>query len=199
MIAWGGLEPIPIDTRFLAATNCDLAAKVAAKEFREDLYYRLNVIRIRIPPLRERMSDIPLLARSLVDRLNYQMGMEIGYIDDAAIARLMSYDWPGNIRELQNVIEFAMNYAHGDTIELKHIEPYFSRGSRQREGGQSDHPSQEAALRAARFEQKSARDNAERERFLQALEACGGNRQEAAVQLGIPRSTFYRKLKKYGI
>ena len=195
----GGLEPIPIDTRFLAATNCDLAAKVAAKEFREDLYYRLNVIRIRIPPLRERMSDIPLLARSLVDRLNYQMGMEIGYIDDAAIARLMSYDWPGNIRELQNVIEFAMNYAHGDTIELKHIEPYFSRGSRQREGGQSDHPSQEAALRAARFEQKSARDKAERERFLQALEACDGNRQEAAVQLGIPRSTFYRKLKKYGI
>ena len=104
-----------------------------------------------------------------------------------------------------NMLQFngiSMGVVHcklNNVLQFADIEPYFSRGSRQREGGQSDHPSQEAALRAARFEQKSARDKAERERFLQALEACGGNRQEAAVQLGIPRSTFYRKLKKYGI
>ena len=188
----GGLEPIPIDTRFLAATNCDLAAKVAAREFREDLYYRLNVIRIRIPPLRERMSDIPLLARSIVDRLNYQLGMEIGYIDDPVIALLMSYDWPGNIRELQNVIEYAMNYAHGDTIEARHVEPYFRRLGRGAGGGRQAPP-------VSRPDAGRARADAERARFLRALEECGGSRQEAAARLGIPRSTFYRKLKKYGL
>ncbi len=188
----GGTELIPIDTRFIAATNSSLAAKVKAHEFREDLYYRLNVVSIRIPPLRERKSDIPLLARSFMSKLNYEMGFEFSYIDRDAMALLMRYDWPGNIRELQNVIELAMNHAHGDTIEARHIEPYFQRGK-----GAGEDAAPAAVPETQGFRGTQAR--MERELIAEALEACGGNCQRAAERLGIPRSTFYRKLKKYGL
>lgn len=188
----GGTELIPIDTRFIAATNSSLAAKVKAHEFREDLYYRLNVVSIRIPPLRERKSDIPLLARSFMSKLNYEMGLEFSYIDRDAMALLMRYDWPGNIRELQNVIELAMNHAHGDTIEARHIEPYFQRGK-----GAGEDAAPAAVPETQGFRGTQAR--MERELITEALEACGGNCQRAAERLGIPRSTFYRKLKKYGL
>lgn len=193
----GGSELIPIQTRFIAATNCDLTAKVAAGEFREDLYYRLNVVRIRIPPLRERKLDIPLLARALMSKLNYEMGLEFNYIDEAVIELFMSYDWPGNIRQLQNAIEYAMNYAHGDTIELQHVEPYF-RQNACRSAAKGD---VEAAGQSEERAQSYKRTQAGMERKLIAdvLAACGGNHKEAAQRLGIPRSTFYRKLKKYGL
>ncbi len=191
----GAACPVPVDTRLIAATNRDLKENIQAGNFREDLYYRLNVINITVPPLRERKEDIPLLVRSLVARLSYQMGLDISYVDDEAIDVLMKYDWPGNIRELQNVIEQAMNYAKADTIGLEHIKEYFSGIKKQAPAAMRQTPEYTpvpAALAASR-------EKSEREAILAALDRCGNNRSLAARQLGIGRSTFYRKLRQYGL
>lgn len=190
----GGTYPIPIDVRIIAATNSDLKEQVHMKTFREDLYYRLNVINITVPPLRERKEDIPILVRSMIAKLSYQMGLEISYIDDKAIKFLLEYDWPGNIRELQNVIEQAMNYAKEDTIELQHVQSYFK---------DNNHNERHSAKQASHivFSETLAqsKEKTERDTIKSTLEKCHGNRSLAAQKLGIARSTFYRKMKMYGL
>ncbi len=186
----GGLNVIPIDVRLIAASNVPVEKLVKEDKFRMDLYYRLNVINIRVPPLRERMEDIPLLVRNLVDKLNYQMGLNISHISDEVLDKFMEYDWPGNIRELQNVLENAMNRAYDETLEVKHFEQFFNRVRKN------------AASTRKNKHSKSLTDtkiNAEYDAVLAAMEKCKGNKVAAAKQLGVSRNTLYNKLKQYGM
>ncbi|MDU1326224.1 MAG: sigma 54-interacting transcriptional regulator [Clostridiales bacterium] len=114
----GGKDVVSLDVRVIAATNVPLEELVQSGTFRKDLYYRLNVIKIRVPPLRERKEDIPLLTRNLVARLNHQLDLNISYVDDLVLQRFQEYDWPGNVRELQNALESAMNHAQDETLLL---------------------------------------------------------------------------------
>ena len=130
----GSSASIPVNVRVIAATNQSLQKLILQGQFRDDLFYRLNVIPIHVPPLRERKEDIPLIADSLLERLNTQLGTNVPGITNKAKECLMSYDWPGNVRELQNVIERAINYAWCDMIEVKHLENQFSRSEERRVG-----------------------------------------------------------------
>lgn len=191
----GDDKTIQIDTRIIAATNRSLYDLVRSGEFRQDLYYRLNVVSLRIPPLRERKEDIPLLVRNLLSRLNYTLGTDIISVADDVMDLFLEYDWPGNIRELQNVLEHGMNYAHEDTILMSHIENYF-RNARSLDVACSQKPQTQSPQPQPSL---SPLSDAERKTILAALEACGGDKSKAAKQLGISRSTFYRKLNKYEI
>ena len=167
----GALEPRAIDERFIAATNRDLAAEVAAGRFRADLYYRLNGVMIAIPPLRERVAEIAPLARQFLG------GKRLA---KPALAALEQYGWPGNIRELKNVIDAAVLLAPGDEIDVEHF-------------------SFAAPARASAGSLAADVDALEKQRILTALDACGGNQTRAAQQLGISRGTLLSRLKQYGI
>lgn len=184
--------PIAIDARIMAATNADLNSLLSKGLFREDLYYRLNVINIVVPPLRERKEDIPILVRSMVSKLNYQLGFDITYVKDDVLAFLQKYSWPGNIRELQNVIEQAMSYAKEDTIELVHVERYF-------DNVKNSVPDRQPTLGTISDTLAKNKEKTERETIQTVLGKCGGNRSLAAKKLGIARSTFYRKTKLYNL
>lgn len=185
----GGGESVRVDVRIVAATNVPLVELVNSASFREDLFYRLNVIGIRVPPLREHKDDIPRLAENLLERLNFQTGMKVPGISDEAKQRLKNYDWPGNVREMQNVIERAMNNAWLETLTWKHFEEYFQD---RRCGGEqkpvvSDRPIRE---RKKALEKEAIRD---------ALTAVGGNKRQAAMALGISRVLLYKKMKEYDL
>jgi len=179
----GGTEEVEVDVRVIAATNSNLAEAVQQGRFREDLYYRLNVIEICLPPLRERREDIPLLAEHFVQRISSELGKDIGSISSAALKLLIAYDWPGNVRELENVIERAIVTCRNGTLE----EQDFSWLPRQPIAGQNwdvpDVPLNELERRA----------------IIAALERKHGNVKEASASLGIDRSTLYDKLKRYAI
>jgi len=184
----GGKTSVMIDTRVIAATNVPLEKLVKEKRFRSDLFYRLNVLVIRIPPLRERKEDIPLIADSLLARLNFQMGMSVPGISNHAKEKLKEYDWPGNIRELQNVIERAMNTVWCDTIEWSHLSDYFI--SRQTFKHNPNNNRQD-------YEIKTLKRNMEKNIICSAIEKCGGNKTEAAKMLGISRTMLYKKIREY--
>ncbi len=191
----GSARSIPIDVRIIAATNISLERLISEGSFRSDLYYRLNVIRISIPPLRERKEDIPAIAESLLKRLNFQMQLQIPDISEEALERLREYDWPGNIRELQNVIERAMNFAWCERLEWKHFEDYFSlRDASPKASGES--VSNPADLPAGIKQKKR---ELERKTILDALEKCSGNKAQAAKLLGISRTSLYKKMQTYSI
>jgi len=171
----GGNKSISVDIRLIAATNSNIEDAVANKEFREDLYYRLNIVRIKIPPLRERMSDIPLLVEHFIEKHRVKKNTVKG-ISKEAIKVLMGYSWPGNVRELENVIEHGMIMAKEPEIEPRDL-PTLDEG------------------------QKSAStlDEAEKNLLIKAIKDAGGNKYKAAKILGIPRSSLYSKLHKHGI
>ena len=180
----GGSEEVRVDARVIAATNKDLAEEVRQGRFRDDLYYRLNVIEIRIPPLRERKEDIPLLAAHFVERLSHELGKEVAGISEEGLNVLMEYDWPGNVRELENVVERAIVTSRSHLL------------------GESDF----ARLRgvSARREAWSIPGDVslaelERRAIVATLERTHGNVKEAAASLGVDRSTLYDKLKRYEI
>ena len=179
----GGAEEVRVDARVVAATHKDLRQAVAAGQFREDLYYRLNVIEILIPPLRERREDIPLLAAHFVDRLSHEIGKQVRHISDPAMRILMDHDWPGNVRELENAIERAIVSAR--TATLSEDDFAFLR-----HGGP-----------AGPLHVPDNMTIAEMEKLMieATLRRTGGNVKEAAVSLGIDRSTLYEKLKRFGI
>ncbi len=191
----GDNNPIPIDTRIIAASNVSLKEQVEAGQFRQDLYYRLNVVRLRIPPLRERREDIPVLVRYFLAKLNYELETEISAVDDQVMDLFLKYDWPGNIRELQNVLEHAMNYARSDTILLSHVADYF-KDLPYIGGGRAP---RQAGSPPAKPTLGSKLASTEREELLRVLEECGGDKSKAAKRLGIARSTFYRKLERHGL
>jgi len=180
----GGTQQVPVDFRLIAATNVDLAEQVSSGDFREDLYYRLNVFPIHVPPLRERKSDIPLLANYFRLRFAQENGVEPPDISPETMQRMVDYDWPGNVRELENFIERGViMYAGAKTLRF---EPP------QRERGR---PERELVGRAR--EERWDLDRLEREYILEVLEEVGGHRGNAADLLGIDRRTLYRKLKQY--
>ncbi len=181
----GGQTPICVDVRIIAATNQDLQELVRQQKFRLDLYYRLSVITLELPPLRDRRDDIPLLVQKIIADMNAKYRLNIKRVSADVQAMLVHYSWPGNVRQLQNVLEYAFNLAEygEEEITVEHLPPAFLR-----EG---------APDRSMDLEEVMAR--AEREALIRALQATGGNKQNAANLLGIHRSAFYQKLKKYGL
>ncbi|MFQ5690111.1 MAG: sigma-54-dependent transcriptional regulator [Gemmatimonadota bacterium] len=181
----GGGRPIPVDFRLIAATNINLAEAVAAGRFREDLYFRLNVFPIEVPPLRERPDDIPLLANHFRLRFAEENGVDPPGISPETMARIVKYPWPGNVRELENFIERAMiMYAGASTIRFDLPQ-----------GGGTD-VAERQLLSSAR-DQHWSLDRLEREHILAILESTQANQTQAARILGIDRRTLYRKLKRY--
>ncbi len=186
----GGTKTYKVDVRLILATNQDLEELVRQGKFREDLYYRINVITLTQPPLRERIGDIPLLAEHYLKEFNEQNGKKIKRFDDAAMQAMQRYHWPGNVRELINVVERAVVLCKGDVITLQDLaEPL-----RREESG-----IRSLATRSGAASLKEALVEPERQIILEALEANGWNRQLTAKALGINRTTLYKKMKKYGI
>ncbi len=182
----GGTSEIPINARIVAATNRNLEDMVREGTFREDLFYRLNVVRIRIPPLRERPSDIPVLAQAILAKYSENMGMRIKGFAPDAIEALSQHPFYGNVRELENVIERAMIFADSDMIELRDLDLRHSLGHE---------PSKEAGTVA---EAESLRD-IERNAIIRSLHRWEGNRTRSAEELGISRRTLITKIQEYGI
>ena len=182
----GGAAAVPVDARLIAATNRDLEEEVTAGRFREDLYYRLNVVRIRLPPLRERLEDLPLLAGHILNRLNRAMGRQIEGLSPAALQVLGGYRFPGNVRELENILERAVIFAEGTSIGPEDLD----LGAAQ--PAQAAVASEPAALRGTLKEQ-------ERRLIEAALARWEGNRTRAAEELGITRRTLFNKLRQLGL
>ncbi|MCX5738666.1 MAG: sigma-54 dependent transcriptional regulator, partial [Proteobacteria bacterium] len=182
----GGSRPLRVDVRIVAATNRDLEREMHAGRFREDLFYRLNVLRVEVPPLRERREDIPLLVDHFLALFRDALAKPVRGIHDDALQRLCAYRWPGNVRELENVIERAMILARGDQLSLRelpanvvHLEP-----------GEADVAPGDLSLR-------KARRAAESEMIRRALRETGGNRTHAAKLLGISHRALLYKVKEY--
>jgi PAS domain S-box-containing protein len=182
----GGQKTLPIDVRIIAATNAPLEQLVEQGKFRQDLYYRLNVIRLDIPPLRERKEDISLLTDKLLKKLNREFGHTVTHVDGKAMRILLQHDWPGNVRELENVLERAMNLVEFSTIEKEHL-PYYLKMKK------------EAVNASSKLDLKKVLEEAEKETIKQALALAGNDRYEAAALLGISKTSLYDRLKKYGI
>ncbi|NLX24753.1 MAG: sigma 54-interacting transcriptional regulator [Lentisphaerae bacterium] len=170
--------------RIIAATHRDLSELVKRGEFREDLYYRINVIRIDLPPLRERKEDLSLLVAHFIDRFNRIHNKSISGLSNGAYLLLMTHDWPGNVRELENMIERAFVLCEGRTIEIKHLPSEL--------GGR-------ISVEDAPPDIATVRRSTEAQTILQALEQSGGNRLAAARSLGIHKTTLYRKMKALGL
>jgi DNA-binding NtrC family response regulator len=183
----GSTRPIKVDVRLIAATNRDLTAEVHAGTFRSDLYYRLNVVHLPLPPLRERREDIALLARHYVERYGRAFNVAPKPIQPAALARLEAYDWPGNIRELQNVIERCFALAPSDDITLASLSHLV----------QEPRPGAEPSIDFG--PEVPSLETTERFLMAAALRHAGGNKNQAARILGIDRQRLYRKLEKYGL
>ena len=182
----GGTEAVGVDVRVICATNRDLRREVAEKRFREDLFYRLNVIEVRLPPLRERLADVPQLAESFLERAVSRHGLKAKVLSAAALSELVAYSWPGNVRELENMIERAAVTSTGEVILPEHL---FGKP-----------PASDAATESVAgnlFELPFHQAVAALERGLvrRALEAAGGNRAEAARLLKIASRTIYRQLE----
>ena len=190
----GSNAPITVDVRVMAATNRDPAGLVQEGKFREDLYWRLNVLSLNVCPLRERKEDIPLLVEHFLERYATPLGMEQPRVSGKARELLMAYEWPGNVRELQNCIYSAMTIASGSTIEPADLPGRICSDASPSEVTGRISGSMSLAEAAA---QATAR--AEHEAISKALLETGGNREKAAELLGIGRKTLYRKLKQYQI
>ncbi len=186
----GGTSSIPIDVRIISATNRDLEKEVELGNFREDLYYRLNVVHISMPSLRERRDDIPLLAGAILDSLNEKMGGKIKSINPEGLKKLSEYSFPGNVRELENILERAYIFTEGDTILCETIDlPRSNRSlpnaEAERNGGESEKPYRLRGM--------------ERNLIEKALYRWEGNKTKAAEELGISRKTLFNKIKEYGL
>ncbi|MDX9871508.1 MAG: sigma 54-interacting transcriptional regulator [Clostridia bacterium] len=184
----GSLQAMEVDTRLVFTTNQDIYQLVKDKKFREDLFYRINVVEIKIPPLRERMEDIPHIIEGLIPKLNKELGLNITGIDSAVLNLFMKYSWPGNIRELENTIERAFNNALTGELKLEHFDFFFSKMNL------NDLPSENSFVSL-----ESVKNAAEKRAILQALMLAKGNKKLAAKYLEIDRSVLYDKIKKYDI
>ena len=181
----GDHRPVQVDVRILSATNRDLNRLMEAERFREDLYYRIGVIPIYLPPLRERPEDIPLLIDAFIQRIRLKTRKPICGIDKAALELLSHHDWPGNVRELINVIEYAFVLCTGEEIMPSHLPATILGRSRPLSAGKPQKP--------------SPGDRDERETLLEILRRTDGNKSEAARMLGISRVTLWKRLKANGI
>ncbi|MCQ6278581.1 sigma-54-dependent Fis family transcriptional regulator [Bacillus sp. EB600] len=198
----GGSKSIPVDVRIIAATHRDLEKMVAEGEFRHDLYYRLNVIKIEIPPLRKRKEDIQLISMSLLKKLgNRFYRKEIGLSDEVK-EKLMEHAWPGNIRELENVLERCINVLDGKTIQLEHLPLYLRDQETKPDDKNVQNPINADRANTPSFPIQPLKETlalVEKQAIQQALAAAEGNKMEAAKLLEIGKTSFYEKCKIYGI
>jgi Nif-specific regulatory protein len=208
----GGIKTIKVDVRLVTATNRDLAAELATGGFREDLYYRLNVVPIHLPPLRERHEDIPLLVSHFITKFNDRLRKEITHIEPAAVERLVSYNWPGNIRELENVIERTMLFCEGSVIRVANLPSELLDGAEERAAAAASPPSQpnlaavsiptptqSEAVGSLKEAVKAETERVERELIQRALDETGGNVTQAARRLKISRKSLQTKMKELGL
>jgi len=181
----GGNAPVEVDVRIVAATNRDLHKAVQEGRFREDLYYRLNVIPISIPPLRQRREDVPLLVEEFLARLSRRSGLRPKRVSAEAMEVLQAYSWPGNVREVRNVVERLMIMVTDDEIRPEHVQLQAA----------AELPARDGQLTTL----KEARERFERAYVEQVVQHCHGNMSQAARVLGLERSHFYRKLRALGL
>ena len=184
----GGRAEQDVDVRVIAATNADPTAAVRSGKLREDLYYRLNVFTIGLPPLRDRREDLPLLVQTFLDEFNQRDQKSVKAVDPEAMRRLEAYTWPGNVRELRNVIERAVILAKGDFIEARHLPPL----------AVADRRVTPAAAGSAEVMLTPGMtvDEAEQKLILATLDAASGNKTRAAEMLGISLKTLHNKLNR---
>jgi two-component system nitrogen regulation response regulator NtrX len=186
----GGTKPYRVDVRVLAATNKTLEEEIAAGRFREDLYYRLNVVPLHVPPLRERREDIPLLAQHFVNQLSERDGAAARMLDTTALDVLQRFDWPGNVRELRNAIERLLILAAGPRINAADV-------SRLTGGRPPDASGLGSLLECKTYEE--FKNAAERAFLLHKLREMDWNVSETARVLEMPRSNLYKKIERYGL
>jgi two-component system response regulator AtoC len=181
----GGAKTLQVDVRLVAATNKDLKKLVSEGKFRDDLFYRLSVVAVDLPLLRERRDDIPLLVKSFLDEFSRENGKQVGELTPEAMNLLLAYDWPGNVRELRNAIEQMVVLARGERLTVRDV-PAAIRGA--------------ADLTKINVVRGGMTvEDAERQLIVQALKETNGNRTKAAQRIGISRRTLHRKLKEYGL
>ncbi|MFA7166176.1 MAG: sigma-54 dependent transcriptional regulator [Desulfoplanes sp.] len=184
----GSDKPILVDVRVIAATNRDLLEEVHAKRFREDLYYRLNVISLSVPALRDRRKDVPLLVQYFLEKYTAKNRKSIKGVAPQVMDAMLKYDWPGNVRELENAMERAVIMAAGEFITERDMPLCFTSQTREKE----------AETNGVDLAGQSL-ETIERQAIIATLEAAGGNKSETARQLGITRATLHSKMKKYGV
>ena len=180
----GGEETVEVDVRIIAATNRDLKEEIRKGTFREDLYYRLNVVNIQVPPLRERRDDIPLLAMAFLSEFAEENGKKLEGFDPKARQALYAYPWPGNVRELRNSVESAVVMAGSGLVGLDDLPPNVRSSGEERD---------------VRVPVGSTLEEAEKILISETLAAQGGNKSRTAEVLGIGRKTLYQKIEEYGL
>jgi transcriptional regulator with PAS, ATPase and Fis domain len=178
----GATESVRADVRVITATNRDLESMVEDGLFRQDLYYRINVVRLRIPPLRERREDIPLLIDHFIGRFNRLRNRSVTGVTAEVMTALMTYDFPGNVRELENIIEHAFVLCRSGSIGMRHLPEHFTPADSRSGPVDSD-----------------SLPELERRFIYQALKRNGWNRQATAAELGMHKTTLWRKIKRLGI
>ncbi|HEY8889794.1 MAG TPA: sigma 54-interacting transcriptional regulator [Clostridium sp.] len=182
----GGSNPIPIDVRIISATHADLPRMVSENKFRKDLFYRLHVIPIKVPPLRDRKEDIHMLVEHFIDKLSRESELDKPHVEKSFMKLLIEYDWPGNVRELVNVLEMAISFSDG-VITKELIQDYIDTNIEQDK------------MENDMTELRANTDNIEREKIVETIDKHKGNKIKAAKELGISRSNLYYKMKKYNI
>jgi len=203
----GGTKKIKVNVRVVSATNKDLLKEVEKGNFREDLYYRLVVFTIHVPPLRERKNDIPLLCGYLLNKFKDELNKEITHVSPGAMDILNHYRWPGNVRQLQNVILQSMLMSQTDTIEVEHLPQEIQTARKEASaavtGESASSEENKASVGLSERDQADSNcislDEGEKQTLLSALKMTNWNISEASNLLGISRTTFYRKLKKHGL
>jgi two-component system response regulator HydG len=185
----GGEEVLQVDVRLIAATNKDLLKEIAAGRFREDLFYRLNVVVLPVPPLRDRPEDIPLLAQEFLVRFSEKNHKAISGFTPQAMDRLLHYSWPGNVRELMNAVERGVVLSRGDCLDEKELS-LLPREVVSPTSGTAYYPAPDLG--------GTSLEMVERQTIMKVLGEAGGNKSEAARRLGITRRTLHQKLRKYG-
>ncbi|MGQ9558863.1 MAG: sigma 54-interacting transcriptional regulator [Desulfurispora sp.] len=183
----GDSRPRPVDVRVVAATNRPLEELILEGKFREDLYYRLNVVSLQLPPLREHPEDIGELVMHFINKFNLEFGLHVRDLEKEVWELFHQYNWPGNVRELENVIERAFNMVEGSTLQVAHLPHYLQKQARGKKRLVSDKPL------------PALLDQVEKEALLEALQSTGGNKLQAARLLGISRAWLYKKMKQYQI
>jgi two-component system response regulator HydG len=189
----GGEETIPVDVRIIAATNTPAEELQNGDAFREDLFYRLHVVPVTIPPLRGRKTDVPVLARHFLAKLRERTNHQVEDLSETALSRLEDYDWPGNVRELENVMERALVLAEGQVLQEDDL-PFLAAGVDALDTSLID-----AAIPGGGLDLNQAVEGLEERLLRKALEEARGVKAEAARLLGLKTSALYYKLEKYGI
>jgi DNA-binding NtrC family response regulator len=197
----GGIKTIKVDVRLVTATNRDLQKEVAAGNFREDLFYRLNVVPIHLPPLRERKSDIPLLVEHFVGKFNERLKKTIVRVEDDALERLIAHPWPGNIRELENVLERTMLFCEGPAIRAKDLPQELAGAPEKPLEVSPSKPTDVNLIRPGSLKEmvRQETERVEREMIQRALDETGGNVTQAARKLKISRKSLQNKMKEFGL